>query len=267
MIKSKSPERIGKHFICCCNRQTPGSNDYSIAQAVFRHTNNILELSQEQLSAEAHLSGASVSRFFRKCGFATFQDFKRQMELFLSRRNLHRHQKLLTTCYGLTDAELTARLCSDAVANLNATMESLNLDALRQVVEMLQKSRAVYFVGDNRDMYCFYSLQLDLMCNGKAAYFYNVDEISDHILPAMDSGTLLLLISVNPFWYNEEMKLLCQAARKEQAPVILFTQGEPYDGVEPSLCCRFGQPGSVNNGYYSLPLLAQVLSALYYRSL
>ena len=37
MIKSNYPERTGKHFVCYCNQQIPGTSDYNIAQAALRH--------------------------------------------------------------------------------------------------------------------------------------------------------------------------------------------------------------------------------------
>lgn len=189
------------------------------------------------------------------------------MERFLSQRNLNRSRSLLAAHHGRSDSEISRQLYEDAAANLQATIDSLDLDLMRQVVRLLVQSRTIYFVGDTRDMYSFYSLQLDLMCNGRAAYFYNIDEVSPHALPSIDQHTLLLILSVHPFWYNEEMAILCRAARKERAVTVLFCQGEPYPEVKADLCCPFGQADSKNNGYYSMPLLAHLLSALFYRSL
>lgn len=63
MIKSNYPERTGKHFVCYCNQQIPGTSDYNIAQAALRSIGDVLDQSQENLAAEAHLSESSVSRF------------------------------------------------------------------------------------------------------------------------------------------------------------------------------------------------------------
>ena len=51
MLKLPRPERNGKHFVSYCNKRNKSDNDYSIAQAVFRHMGDILPLSQEQLAA------------------------------------------------------------------------------------------------------------------------------------------------------------------------------------------------------------------------
>ena len=266
VIPSNYPERTGKHFIRCCNRQTPQSGDISIAGAILQHTGNILELSQERLSAEAHLSGASISRFIRRCGFESFQSFKNQFERFLSQRTLRRSKHFLAAYHDQSDMDVGRQLYDDAVQNLKATMDDLPLPLLEQTARMMCQSRTVYLVGDGRDLYCFYSLQLDLLCSGRAAYFYNVDEVSEHTMPPMDSRTLVLLLSVNPFWYHEEIASLCDAARKARACTVLFTQGSPSEDVKANFCCRYGRPGSVNDGYYSLYFLAQLLSVLFYRA-
>ena len=169
VIPSNYPERTGKHFIRCCNRQTPQSGDISIAGAILQHTGNILELSQERLSAEAHLSGASISRFIRRCGFESFQSFKNQFERFLSQRSLRRSKHFLAAYHDQSDMDVGRQLYDDAVQNLKATMDDLPLPLLEQTARMMCQSRTVYLVGDGRDLYCFYSLQLDLLCSGRAA--------------------------------------------------------------------------------------------------
>lgn len=265
MIKSSYPERTGKHFVCYCNQQIPGSSDYSIAQAALQHVDDILELSQEQLAAEAHLSESSVSRFFRKCGFETFHDFKKQVQKFLSLRSRRKMQEQLSSCYGRPDSALAAQLYDSAVQNLNATVQNLNFSNLRVIIEHLRQARTVYIIGDTRDIYCFYSFQLDLMCSGRTAYLYNIDNVSKDTMPQLDSHTAIVLLSVNPSWYNEELAWLCKAAGEKGAYRILFTQGEPLEGVTSELCYHYGQPGSSNNGYHSLMLLAQMMSTLFYQ--
>ena len=42
MLKLPRPERNGKHFVSYCNKRNKSDNDYSIAQAVFRHMGDIL---------------------------------------------------------------------------------------------------------------------------------------------------------------------------------------------------------------------------------
>lgn len=265
MIKSSYPERTGRHFICYCNQQIPGTSDYSIAQAALHHADDILELSQEQLAAEAHLSESSVSRFFHKCGFETFHDFKKQVQKFLSLRGRQKMQEHLGAAYGRTNSALAQQLYDSAVQNMKETVQEMNFSNLRVVVEHLRQARTIYIVGDTRDAYCFYSLQLDLLCSGRTAYLYNIDNITKNSMPQMDEHTALILLSVNPDWYNEELAELCETAGEKGAYRILFSQGDPHSDVHTELCYQYGQPGSKNDGYHSLMLLAQMLSTLFYR--
>ncbi len=266
MIKSNYPERTGKHFVCYCNQQIPGTSDYNIAQAALRSIGDVLDQSQENLAAEAHLSESSVSRFFHKCGFETFSDFKKQVATFLFMRGRRKLQEQINICHGKSNEEIAKQLCESAAQNMNETVQSMNFNNLWLIIEQLRKAKTIYIIGDTRDIYCFYSFQLDLMCSRRTAYLYNIDNISKGTLPQMDKHTAIVLLSVNPFWYNEEMKYLCQTAKEKGAYRILFSQGEPYEGVESELCYQFGQPGSSNDGYYSLMILAQMLSAMFYRT-
>ena len=176
MLKLPRPERNGKHFVSYCNKRNKSDNDYSIAQAVFRHMGDILPLSQEQLAAESHQSEASASRFFRRCGFASFWEFKTQMVNFLTQRRLRKTQETLNRYHGMTDREVSRELCRHAVQNLEQTAERMDLAQLARIVELFRQSEQVYFVGDMRELECFYSLQLDLMCKGQAVYHCNFDE-------------------------------------------------------------------------------------------
>ena len=266
MIKSNYPERTGKHFVCYCNQQIPGTSDYSIAQTAFQHMGNVLDLSQEKLAEESHLSESSVSRFFHKCGFDTFVDFKKQVQTFLFLRGRRKLQEQLTTYHGKNNEAIAKQLYESAVQNMNETIQNMNFNNLRVIIEQLRKAKTIYIIGDTKDTYCFYSFQLDLMCSGRTAYLYNIDNISKSTMPQMDKHTAIMLLSVNPYWYNEEMAGLCHMAKEKGTYRILFSQGEPLDGVESELCYQFGHPGTSNDGYHSLMLLAQMLSALFYQT-
>ena len=264
MLKLPRPERNGKHFVSYCNKRNKSDNDYSIAQAVFRHTGDILPLSQEQLAAESHQSEASASRFFRRCGFASFWEFKTQMVNFLTQRRLRKTQETLNRYHGMTDREVSRELCRHAVQNLEQTTERMDLAQLARVVELFRQSEQVYFVGDMRELECFYSLQLDLMCKGQAVYHCNFDEVEKDELPAMNEKTVVCIFSVSERYYPEERQLLLEEARACRAHTVWFTQ--EGDAGEAEETCYYGTAQSKNMGYYSLLLLEQVMSAMLYRS-
>ena len=264
MLKLPRPERNGKHFVSYCNKRNKSDNDYSIAQAVFRHMGDILPLSQEQLAAESHQSEASASRFFRRCGFASFWEFKTQMVNFLTQRRLRKTQETLNRYHGMTDREVSRELCRHAVQNLEQTTERMDLAQLARIVELFRQSEQVYFVGDMRELECFYSLQLDLMCKGQAVYHCNFDEVEKDELPAMNEKTVVCIFSVSERYYPEERQMLFQEAKRCHARTVWFTQeGEDADA---ELTYRYGCAGSRTEGYYSLLLLEKMMIAMLYRS-
>ena len=260
----------GKHFVRYCNKRNYSDNDYSIVRAVLSHMDDLLSLSLEQLAEESHLSEASVSRFIRRSGFDSFWDFKSHMAKFLTARRLEKTQECFDACRGMDDAAVGDRLYRAAVDNLEATRQGLDTAKLAQIVARMNQSSAVYLVGDTRDLYCFYSLQMDLMCRGRTVYFCNIDEVTEELLSDLDSRSLLCIFSVCSDYYQDARRLVFREARRKNASVVWFTQDQQEEDqaedAAPELVYRYGVPGSRNDGYYSLPLLAQLMSELLYKN-
>ena len=260
----------GKHFVRYCNKRNYTDNDYSIVRAVLGHMDDLLSLSLEQLAEESHLSEASVSRVIRRSGFDSFWDFKSHMAKFLSARRLQKTQEYLDTRRGMDDDAVGERLYQTAVGNLEATRRGLDTAKLARIVKRMDQSRAVYLVGDTRDLYCFYSLQMDLMCRGKTVYFCNIDEVTADLLSDLDSRSVLCVFSVCSEYYQDARRLVFREARQKNAAVVWFTQDQQEadraEDAAPEVVYEYGVPGSQNEGYYSLPLLAQMMSELLYKT-
>ena len=68
------------NLINYCNSQVTNVNDQAIIRALFSHASDESEAgpitSLEQIAREANISPASVSRFIRKAGYASFEVFR-----------------------------------------------------------------------------------------------------------------------------------------------------------------------------------------------
>ena len=259
-------ERNAQIFMCYCNKRTPSDSDYSIAQAVLRHTRDMLELSQEELAEESHVSEASVSRFFKRSGFHSFWNFKTQMTRFLTERRLNKTKEYLREYHEMEEKEITGLLADRAERNLNATRKNLDFEKLGRIVQKIRQAKTVYFVGDIRDVYCFYSMQMDLMSRDKTTYLYiiNNNGTLNTEIP-MDEHTLICLLSVNIVWYEKEMLEICRRAEEKHASVVVLAQDEQPQEMKADEYYRYGIAGTANDGYYSMPLLAEILRKLMYR--
>lgn len=127
-----------------------------------------------------------------------------------------------TATSAITQTTITAscgRLYQSAVGNLEATHRGLDTAKLARIVKRMDQSRAVYLVGDTRDLYCFYSLQMDLMCRGKTVYFCNIDEVTADLLSDLDSRSVLCVFSVCSEYYQDARRLVFREARQKNAAV------------------------------------------------
>lgn len=254
-----------RHFLNFCNKQLTGSSDFMVAQHALRHTDDMAQLSLEQLSGEAHLSQATVSRFFRKAGFDNFSQFKIEFERFLLRRRANRNIGILRRFMGQSDEAVAQQLYEQALANLDATRRSLNFEQLYHIVTLMRSCEAIYFIGDSHELYCFLPLQIDLLGQGHSAYLIDINDMETGLIDTIPQDSLVCLLSVSTDWHPDELDALSHAARHRGIPVVMFSQDELPAGMEVDLCLRYGCPKTEKNGYYSLPLLNQLLGVMLYR--
>lgn len=187
------------------------------------------------------------------------------MAKFLSERKLQKTREFLREYQGMQEDAIVRDLFVRAERNLNTTRQTLDFEKLNRAVQMIQEAKTVYFVGDIRDVYCFYSLQMDLMSRGKTAYLYIIDENTAQTQIRMDDKTVICLLSVNLSWYDEELDEICRRAMEKDTKVICFAQEQPPQEMSMELWYPYGIAGTTNDGYYSLPFLAELLRKILYK--
>lgn len=184
-----------------CNSQASNPNDYAIIRALFTHTapesvgGPITSL--EQLAREACISQASVSRFIRKLGYASFDDlrnsFVREMEqIYLNRDSYHRRSYAASTRETLFD-DVHER----AIANLQQTVSSIDRDELWECVQLMDNARTVTIFGDDHAISDFYTFQLDLMARGVGSYLFKNEESQHLHLRNLEAGDVTLFLTVS----------------------------------------------------------------------
>ena len=66
-------------FVRFCNENSINESDYSIAKSLILHIADINEMTISDIAEEANSSVASVSRFIRKMGFQSLNEFRTKM--------------------------------------------------------------------------------------------------------------------------------------------------------------------------------------------
>ncbi|MBQ9006544.1 MAG: MurR/RpiR family transcriptional regulator, partial [Atopobiaceae bacterium] len=256
------------NLINYCNSQVLNVNEQAIINAIFRHTTDEGEagpiLSLEQIAHEASISPASVSRFIKKAGYASFEDFRTSFSRDLE-QVYHRRAFAHATVYGGGTKDIFETIYQNAIENLRATYESLDHDLLWQIVRLMDNARTVVIYGDEHALADLYTLQLDLMARGVATFLFKNEEMQAMQAQHVGEGDVVLFAAVASTFVRPDQRLLLEGLhRLDGVTSIGLCQDD--EGVSElfDLFYPFGQPGTLNDGYHSLWLLSLLMSEMLY---
>lgn len=246
-----------------CDTQVINPNEYAIIRTIFMH---VAEggTSVQKLADESAVSQASVSRFIRKLGYKSFDEFRyhfsRDLEqLYHNRNNMH------TVTFPDRDC-LYEDIYQSAVSNLNATMMKTDRDVLKNVVSRLDNARSVSICGDDHTLSIFYTFQLDLMARAVPTFLFKNEEIQNMNASCLQDGDVLLFLNVfADFVHPEQLEILRQLRKKSGVYMVGLFQDENAQLKELfDEYVLYGNGGSMNDGFYSLWMLSQIMSELLY---
>lgn len=251
-----------------CNTQLTNENEYSIARAILNHVDQLDTMSLEVLANESNISQASVSRFIKKIGFKSYQDFRESLQKAVLELQLNRkfiHKEIYANC---TDEQVIDKICQNSIDNIIETKRKLDIELIRHIVTLILKSPSVTFYGDDHALAIFYTLQLDLLANGISAYLFKTKQAQSLHLEFLEEQSVLLFFNVFDGFFSSEQKQFIQKARQKKVKTVLFCQDDIKEKEEMfDYVVTYGQVQSINQGYYSLIVLSQILSELcYHRS-
>ncbi len=243
-----------------CNSEVANQNDYLIATNIIRRIVKNEDLSIEEVAGEINISTASVSRFIRKVGFKNWQDFRENCtgvaSEMLSRR-LFPSEKLT-----LDEQALAFALYEKAVMNIKQTRDLIDTEKLIRFISIMKQADSVTFLGDEHALSCFYTFQLDLIFGGIPAYLYKNTQIQNLEAGRCTADSVVVFLNVENNFVTEDWKNAIRKMRERKAKVIVFSQQDLNGIMESDETYIYGISGSVNDGYYSLFLLSQILSEL-----
>ena len=266
-----------------CNSAVSNQNDYMVSSVIIRRIVNDEDLSIEQISEEACISQASVSRFIRKAGFDNWQDFReccsgacreigqRRYYTGTAHQPADNRQQVVDRKAANSDStrhsadtgmirSMSDTIFSNIIANLDATRNGMDYGALDEVISKISSAREVIFIGDEHALSIFYTLQLDLMFTGIPAYLYKNIDVQSEMATRVKKGSAVIYLNIeNNFINPKNAQAICKM-REAGAYVIVFSQQDCKDLVDYDFVYNYGLPGSANDGYYSLFFLSQLLS-------
>ena len=179
-------------FVRFCNENSINETDYSIAKSLILHISDINEMTISDIAEEANSSAASVSRFIRKMGFQSLNEFRIKMP-----QGKNNYQNLMNMLFiksngFLNDGQIERNLINDALDNLKNTISILDDSKINRLIDMIFESTSISLVGDTREVRTFYTFQLGLMMLNKPTFAFTNREIASHHLSMMKEGDLVI---------------------------------------------------------------------------
>lgn len=253
-----------------CNSQVLNINEQAIIRVLFTHVSDESSggpiVSLEQLAREASISPASVSRFIRKVGYASFGDFRtsfaREIEqIYQDRCRMHADSFADEDPGSVFDL-----MYQRALDNLQATYDHLDRQELWTIVRILDDARSVTIFGDDHVLSDLYTLQLDLMARGVGTYLYKNEEMQVRHAQHIRHGDVILFLTVSQLFVRPDQREVLQAIHeRREAVTIGFSQDEDEDFARLfDHFMVFGRPGTTNEGFHSLWFLSTLMSEMLY---
>jgi len=120
------------------------SAERRLADVVLAHTEQLALYSANELAAKANVSAATAARFFKRLGFASFNEFRRQARLQMN--DAAPLNRLSQGRAGRGEANIQAFLQGDQ-QNLNETLQAITTHHLDAFTEAALKARHIWVVG------------------------------------------------------------------------------------------------------------------------
>lgn len=252
-------------FVKFCNEKVSSQNEYIISRVLLLHIHDMNRQSLENISREANISQASISRFISKLGFPSFQEFKHYMQLASTQLSLSRRLSVEQN-HSRQNPEQTARkLLDDSLENLQATYEIVNFGKMQMVLQTMQKARTITIVGDTHELACFYMLQLDLLANGIPCQLTNISDLDRVRISKLGPDDVILYLEVFCEWFDTTKADFLNRLYEKGVQIISFSQDNPKLDACSTIHVTYGVAGSSNDGYYSLFYINRLLSQFFYR--
>lgn len=256
---------MGFSFLEYCNSNLSNTNEYNIARVLLKHIHELDAYSLDDISEEANISTASVSRLIKKMGFASYQEFRNDLIAFKHDVMIAREVTCTRRFFTKTNHQIVENLYDDAMNNLQQTMLGINMDQLDKIVKMLKESKSVTFVGDEHALSIFYMLQIDLVINDIPAYLFKQKDVMQAHSSFLEEGTTVVFLDVFNRFLGKHKRAILKEIREKQVKTIAFVQEETREYQDFDLVYQYGIEGSSNDGYYSLFLMNNIITSLLYK--
>lgn len=206
------------------------SGERKVADVVLDFPGELAAYTASELAKLAGVSNATVTRFFRRLGYDSFEDARRS-----SRRAREWGSPLFMTSKA-TEAEeigsdLIARFAAEEKALIDSTFAALDPTVLADVVEALARARRLFFLGFRNSAYSAgYARWQFIQFRGDVHMLTGAGESLAERIADLRPGDLLVLVGVRRL--VSRLGRYAEAARDSGVDILLLT--DPSARVTPA---------------------------------
>ena len=180
---------------------------------------------------------------------ASIYSYKEKM-IFLKQHNQIPQEEILEQTYQRT------------LNNLLETKKNIDFNKINEIIDIMDASNDVTFIGDEHDLDELYVLQLSLLTSGKPAYLFRVNETKEiHSNYLTDKSTLVIVNVADAFFHFQD---ILNKVKEVKGKIIYISQDYNEEiSKDCDITYIYGIPQSYNYGYTSLTFLGQLFHNLY----
>lgn len=231
-----------------------------LADAVLAQREALLGYTATELARLAQASKASAARFFRRLGYADFNEFRAQVRVEASSQ-VPLHRMAQPHAPKSIDARLAGHLQQDAVC-LGRVAPVLDSQALARAVQLIARARRVWVLGyRNAHAVATYARALLHQVRAQVAGLSDASARETELLADVDPADVVLVIDLRR--RTQRLHALLDAVHSIGARTVVLTDAQvsPFDArADAMLRCptHFGQ---VFDSYVACVSLVNFLAA------
>lgn len=127
-------------------------SERKFAEVILEHQKDFYSFTTTELAQRAGVSKATAARFFKKAGYRTYHEAKRQMRALKNWGSpVHGFNEF---DHSITENPLAKQHMDTDIANITRTIQSLNHEDVARVIELLRSAEKIWILG-MRNGYAF----------------------------------------------------------------------------------------------------------------
>ena len=243
---------------------------WNAATIILKNIEKISDMNIVEVADMCYVSTATISRLCRKLNYESFIDFK--ADVIRSLEYDRDEDRLLYFDEQIPDINTVNTLGKEAFKNhfdniqntLQSTFDHMDYKKLLQIVDMMQESKRVYFLGNYFTQSCANQLQIELSQQGKECFALYPISQQKEILKQMKEGDLIIISTIAGSIFRTNPDIVKMACRSK-AKVITISQIIKFEHMDKvDLVFTVGNERNSLVGKFSITYVYELLELIYH---